>query len=90
MRIKILFIALFFFVSLTMLGQIAKEVQKINVDSLQLVLPGLAGKEKIDVLNRIAFAISRDHTDSSFRIAKRTIISSEKLDKHIRKYLDTR
>jgi len=66
-------------IPVTMISQVSEEVKKINVDSLQQILPTLEGKNEIDALNKIAFAISRDHTDSSIRIADHSMTLSEKL-----------
>jgi tetratricopeptide (TPR) repeat protein len=79
MRLRsIIFIAALI-IPVAMISQISEEVKKINVDSLQQILPTLEGKNEIDALNKVAFSISRNHTDSSIRIADHSRILSEKL-----------
>ena len=80
MILKLLVVFLFFFQILQLDGQIHLEMKKINVDSLQQLLPGLDGTEKIDALNKLSLGLCRDFPDSSFSIANKTIDLSEKLD----------
>ena len=58
-------------------AQLAWEMEEINVDSLQQVLPGLKGTEKIDALNKLSLALCRDDPDSSITIAQNTIALSK-------------
>jgi len=55
-------------------------MQKVNVDSLQQILPGLEGAEKIDALNKLSLALRRDFPDSSLTLTNEAIILSKKLD----------
>jgi tetratricopeptide (TPR) repeat protein len=61
-------------------GQIHLEMKKINVDSLQSILHGLDGIEKIDALNKISFALFVVNPDSCIAIANKTLSLSENLD----------
>jgi tetratricopeptide (TPR) repeat protein len=80
MNIRFILIFLSFFVLLSSLGQVKEEVKKINIDSLEQVLPDLVDIEKIDALNKISFAIARDQTNRSISIANNTEQLSEDLD----------
>ena len=80
MRIKILIISLLFFQLVQVQAQVHLEMQKINVDSLQQVLPRLDGTKRIDALNILSLAYCLDFPDSSISIANKTITLSEKLD----------
>jgi len=55
-------------------------MQKVNVDSLQSILPGLDGKEEIDALNKISLTLFVINPDSSIAIANKTISLSDDLD----------
>jgi len=77
MKSKILISAFLCLVILQSAAQLAWEMEKINVDSLQQLLPGLKGVEKIDALNKLSLALCRDDPDSSISIAKKTIDLSE-------------
>jgi hypothetical protein len=80
MILKLLVVFLFFFQILLLEGQIHLEMEKINVDSLQQLLPGLDGTEKIDALNKLSLGLCRDFPDSSLSIANNTIALSGMLD----------
>jgi signal transduction histidine kinase/DNA-binding response OmpR family regulator len=67
----------FFLLPLLCSSQIAKEMRRINADSLVAILPDLTGTEKIDALNTIAFKLSYKYPDSCISIAKQTIKLSE-------------
>ncbi len=60
-------------------GQIAREMGRINADSLIQILPELSGKEKIDALNKIAFKICYKDPDSCISMANHTINLSESI-----------
>ncbi|MCD4735404.1 MAG: hypothetical protein K8R53_05140 [Bacteroidales bacterium] len=70
----LLFCCLFY---LPLSSQITEEINKINADSLQQILPVLVGTEKIDVLNKLALSYSRDNPDSCISMATRTKRLSE-------------
>lgn len=53
---------------LTMQGQIHIEMKKINVDSLQEILPNLEGIERINALNKLSLALCCDFPDSSMAL----------------------
>ena len=80
MRTQLFIAAIFFLQSLFSIGQIQLEMEKINVDSLQQVLPGLDGTEKVDALNKLSLGLCRYYPDSSMSLANQTIALSEKLD----------
>jgi len=80
MKIKLLFGFLLFFQSLLIVGQIHLEMKKINVDSLQSILPGLDGIEEIDALNKISLALFVVNPDSCVANAMKTIFLSDDLD----------
>jgi len=61
-------------------GQIAKEMESINADSLQQFLSTLTGTDKIDTLNSIAFRIAKDFPNSCRNLATRTISMSDSLN----------
>ncbi len=58
-------------------AQLAWEMEEINVDSLQKVIPGLKGEQNIDALYKLSLALCRDDPDSSISIAQHTINYSE-------------
>lgn len=68
-----------FFQTFQLNSQIAEEINKINTDSLQKVIPELEGQEKIDALNKIALAFFVHQPDSCINIANNTIQMSEKI-----------
>ncbi len=76
------YIALFFLLSqlFQLNGQTAKEMERINADSLQQILPTLTGTEKIDALNKIAFKLCYKYPDSCISMAIQTIRLSETID----------
>ncbi|MEA3479020.1 MAG: hypothetical protein U9R60_12620, partial [Bacteroidota bacterium] len=78
MRVKILIPFALFLLPFIFYGQTYIEMSRINFDSLQQQLPDLSGTERIDVLNKIAFASSPYHPDSSIRIANLAKLDSEK------------
>ena len=55
-------------------------MRKINVATLQSILPTLDGIEEIDALNKISLALFVVDPDSSIAIANKTISLSENLD----------
>ncbi len=61
-------------------AQLAWEMEQINVDSLQKVIPELAGTEKVDALNKLSLALCRDDPDSCISIAHNNISLSEQED----------
>ena len=65
---------------LSLFSQVKEQMASIDVDSLRQVLPGLQGKEEIDALNHLAFALSGDEPDSSILIAGNTRTLSEALE----------
>ncbi len=79
---KLTYIATFFlFFQLYQLnGHIADEIYRINSDSLLKVLPELEGTERIDVLNQIAFDLSRDKPNTAIIISFETKEISENSD----------
>lgn len=79
MKVKILFLVSLFLVPLTYYGQSEYIIDKINVDSLQQVLPELDGTDKIDALNKIAYAIFSRHPDSCQSITANAISMSEQI-----------
>jgi len=79
MKARILIIWILLFQSLSLVAQIAAEINRINSDSLLKILPELEGTERIDVLNQIAFDLSRDNPDSSKAISLRTKQISENI-----------
>lgn len=79
-KIKIFIAAVIFFHSLHLNGQIHIEMGKINVDSLQQILPELDGTDKIDAINKLSLAFCLDFPDSSMAFANQTIAMSKKLD----------
>jgi len=69
LKLKILLPITFLILPLLSSGQIAKEMQKINSDSLLKKLSKEVGTERIDVLNLIAFDLSRDKPDTAISIS---------------------
>ncbi len=61
-------------------AQIHFEIKKINVDSLQLIILGLDGREKADAMNKLSGAYWDNDSDSSISKAKRAITISEELN----------
>ncbi len=74
--LALLFLLQFFLLS----GQIHIELPKVNVDSLQKILPGLYDYEKVGALNKLSQALLVSNPDSSIGMANRSIALSEKLD----------
>lgn len=61
-------------------GQISREMAGINADSLNQLLPGLEGTEKIDALNKMAFRLCYKFPDSCISMANQTIGLSKSTD----------
>jgi len=61
-------------------GQIAEEIDRIDTDSIYLILAELEGTEKIDTLNSIAYRIAKDFPDRCRKLADMTISMSENLN----------
>ena len=80
MKGKIFSLISILFLLINLQGQVQFEIEKINVDSLQQVLPKLDGTQKIDALNKLSLGLCIKLPDSSRSIAKNTIILSEKLE----------
>jgi len=80
LKLKILLPIILFILPLVSSGQITREMDRINEDSLFSVLPILNGTEKIDALNKIAFKISYKFPDSCISLANQTIYLSESFD----------
>ena len=80
MRVKILFLISWCIINFISLGQTGVELTKINLDSLQKELPGHSGKERIDVLNKIAFGLSPYDHDSSLALAAQVLNSSREIN----------
>ncbi len=80
MKKQIFFVCLFLLQLFPCQGQIHIEIKKVNVDSLQQILPGLDGTDRIDALNKLSLALCRDLPDSSMALANQTIALSEKFD----------
>ena len=79
MKTKLLILFFTIFLALSSPAQLAWEIKNINTDSLGKILPELEGKERIDVLNRIALGISLTDPDSCILISNETVLLSEKL-----------
>ncbi|MCF8227645.1 MAG: response regulator [Bacteroidales bacterium] len=80
MKLKSIFIVIFFLSTLTSSGQISREMASINADSLNQLLPELEGTEKIDALNQIALSIFGEFPDSCIAITEKTIAMAEKIN----------
>ncbi|MBN3035970.1 MAG: hypothetical protein JW861_10325, partial [Bacteroidales bacterium] len=80
MKIRFLIVVFLFFRLFQLNGQIAKEMARINADSLQQILPALTGTEKIDGLNKIAFKLCYKFPDSCISMANQTIRLSKSID----------
>jgi signal transduction histidine kinase/CheY-like chemotaxis protein len=80
LKLRILLPVAFLLLPVLSFGQITEEIQKINADSLNLVLPELSGTEKIDALNRIAFGIFGEFPDSCIAISDCSVSLAEELD----------
>jgi hypothetical protein len=80
MNSKIFSLIFILFQLFNLQGQIQDEIEKINVDCLQQLLPKLGGTQRIDALNKLSFGLRIELPDSSLSIAKITIILSEKID----------
>lgn len=80
MRNQLLLAAIFLAALSNIYGQIHLEMEKVNVDSLQNVLPLLNGKERIDALNQLAFGICRKNPDSTIEIASRVVQISDSIN----------
>ncbi|MCF8351011.1 MAG: HAMP domain-containing histidine kinase, partial [Bacteroidales bacterium] len=80
MKIKSIFIVIFFLFTLTSSGQISREMASINADSLNQLLPELEGTEKVDALNKMAFRLCYKFPDSCISMASQSIRLSESID----------
>jgi len=80
MKLKYIALLLILFQVICLNGQISKEMERINADSLQQVFSRLSGTEKIDTLNNIAIRVVKDHPDSCRKLAYTTISMSDSLD----------
>ncbi len=80
MRRRIALVCILFLVPVICFNQIIDEINKINADSLQEVLPELEGVDKINALNKIALSVSLNNPDSTIKIANQVIKVSEELD----------
>ncbi|MCF8236499.1 MAG: response regulator [Bacteroidales bacterium] len=80
MKIKSIFIVIFFLFTLTSSGQISREMAGINADSLMNEFPEFSITEKIDTLNKIASSIVKDYPDSCWKLAEWTLRMSDSLD----------
>jgi hypothetical protein len=77
MKFKAVIVLVLLFQLFQLNGQIAREMAKINADSLKTILPELSGKEKIDALNKMAFKLCYKFPDSCISMAHQTIKLSE-------------
>ena len=80
MNAKTIFISLLIFPLLHTSAQVHYEIEKINIDSLEQILPGLTGTEKIDALNKMALALCRDYPDSCIKMSDRAKVNANKID----------
>ena len=80
MKGKIFSLISILFLLINLQGQVQFEIEKINVDSLQQVLPKLDGTQRIDALNKLSLGLCIKLPDSSISIAKNTINLSKKLE----------
>lgn len=79
MKTKIILSTSFFLILFQLLGQIHIEMKKIDLDSLQKILPELDGIDEINALNKISLALFVIDPDSCIAIANKTIGLSESL-----------
>lgn len=80
MKVRIIIISFLIFQLFQVNGQISREMQRINADSLYQELPRSKGAEKIDALNKIAFKLCYKYPDSCISLANKTIRLSKTLD----------
>jgi signal transduction histidine kinase/DNA-binding response OmpR family regulator len=80
MKLKFIIFGFLVFQLVQLNGQIAKEMEKINSDSLLNVISKLEGTERIDIMNQIAFDLSRDKPDTAIYLSNETKKISENIN----------
>lgn len=74
MRIKFTILIISFLIPVVGFGQIDEAINNSSTDSLQQLRSKLAGTEKIDALNKIAFKLCCKYPDSCISIANQTVV----------------